>query len=197
MSQAQSLPVPAVVHLTRSTLACLRLLVAGDLSGAEQESGLAFGARIWPDDSEMREGLSVHLAACEREPNDLAWRVYLIAGDGDKAVGHAGFKGGPTRTGELEIYWCVEPRWRQRGIATAAAASLCRYAFANETVQSVTATIARTNIASQHVASALGMFNAGEVRHGMPLWRIARSEWQPQLVLNGHPMPRILTDETR
>src|SRR5881394_1289813 len=115
------------VHLIPSSLACLRLLVAGSLSAAEQESGLVFNARIWPDDAEMREGLSVHLAACERDPDDLLWRVYLIAGGGDHAVGHAGFKGGPTRTGEVEIYWCVEPRWRQQGIATASAASLCRY----------------------------------------------------------------------
>ena len=185
------------VHLVAASLACLRQLVIGNLEAAGQESGLVFDARMWPDDSEMREGLSVHLAACERDPGDLAWRVYLIAGAGDAAVGHAGFKGGPTRSGELEIYWCVEPRWRGQGIATAAAASLCRYAFDNPVVKSVTATIARGNFASQHVASALGMFNAGEVRHGMPLWRLAREEWLPHRVLNGHPMPRILARASR
>jgi RimJ/RimL family protein N-acetyltransferase len=185
------------VHLVPTSLSCLRELVAGNLGGAEQESGLVFDTRMWPDDSEMREGLAVHLAACERDPDDLAWRVFLIAGGGDAAVGHAGFKGGPTRAGEVEIYWCVEPRWRGQGIATASAASLCRYAFTNDTVKTVTATIARTNIASQHVATALGMFNAGEVRHGMPLWRLAREDWRPMRVLNGHPMPQILVRESR
>ena len=185
------------VQLLPTTLSCLRQLVAGDLGAAEQESGLVFDTRMWPDDSEMREGLSVHLAACERDADDLAWRVYLIAGAGDAAVGHAGFKGGPTRLGELEIYWCVEPRWRGQGVAKASAASLCRYAFDNDAVKAVTATIARTNVASQHVATALGMTNAGEVRHGMPLWRLVRAEWRPQRVLNGHPMPRILDPESR
>ena len=185
------------VHLIPASMPCLRQLVAGNLDAAEQESGLVFDARTWPDDSEMREGLSVHLSACERDADDLAWRVYLIAGAGDAAVGHAGFKGGPTRNGELEIYWCVEPRWRGQGIATAAAAALCRHAFANDAVNAVTATIARTNVASQHVAAALGMSNAGEVRHGMPLWRLARVDFRPHRVLNGHPVPRILDPESR
>jgi RimJ/RimL family protein N-acetyltransferase len=176
------------VHLIPSSLPCLRLLVAGDLAAAELDSGLTFSARIWPDDAEMREGLAVHLAACERDAEDLAWRVYLIAGEHDAAIGHAGFKGGPTRGGELEIYWCVEPRWRGQGIAKAAAASLCRYAFASSAVSVVTATIARNNIASQHVAAALGMYNAGEVKHGMPLWRVSREQWRPFDLLNRQPM---------
>jgi RimJ/RimL family protein N-acetyltransferase len=188
----ESSPDPAAVRLFAAPLACLRDLVAGDLEAAERDSGLAFRARIWPDDTDMREGLSVHLAACERSSGDLAWRVYLIAGDGDTAVGHAGFKGGPTRAGELEIYWCVEPRWRGRGIATAAAASLCEHAFAQPRVAAVTATIARVNIASQHVAVALGMENAGEVRYGMPLWRVAKGDWHPDAVRARGPLPGIV-----
>ncbi len=152
---------------------------------------MVFDARIWPDDAEMREGLAVHLAACEREPDDLHWRVFIIADTGDAAVGHAGFKGGPTRGGELEIYWCVETRWRGHGIAKAAAASLCRHAFGHSGVITVTATIARHNVASQHVASALGMTNAGEIKHGLPLWRITRDEWRPLAHVNGHPLPLI------
>ena len=186
----------STVRLIPCTLPCLRLLVAGDLAGAEQETGLAFDARTWPDDSDMREGLSVHLAACERDVQDLLWRVYLIAGgrsDNSAAVGHAGFKGGPARGGELEIYWCVEPRWRGQGIAKAAAASLCRFAFDYAPVTTVTATIARTNVASQHVAAALGMFNAGEIKHGMPLWRLPRGEWRTPAQPGGHPLPRIVT----
>src|SRR6478672_9813567 len=119
-----------LLRLVASTLPLLRGLATGDLGAAERASGLAFTARTWPDDGEMREGLSVHLAACERDPDDLLWRVYLIAAERDQAVGHAGFKGGPLKAGELEIYWCVEPRWRGRGIATAAAAGLCHFAFA-------------------------------------------------------------------
>ena len=178
--------------LIPSSLTCLRHLVAGDLPGAELDSGMIFNARIGPDDAEMREGLSVHLAACEREPEDLRWRVFVIVDAGDAAVGHAGFKGGPTRSGELEIYWCVETRWRGRGIAKAAAASLCRHAFGNTGVASITATIARQNVASQHVATALGMTNAGEVRHGLPLWRIARADWHPVTQINGHSLPVII-----
>ena len=181
----------ASVRLFSASLACLRDLVNGDLEAAERDSGLSFRARVWPDDVDMREGLSVHLAACERNSGDLAWRVYLIAGDGDTAIGHARFKGGPTRAGELEIYWCVEPRWRGRGIATAAAASLCRYAFAQARVTAVSATIARVNVASQHVAAALGMENAGEVRYGMPLWRLPRSAWHPEAVVERRPLPEI------
>ena len=179
------------LRLVASTLALLRGLVSGDLTAAERASGLGFGARTWPDDSEMREGLSVHLAACERDADDLSWRVYLIADERDQAVGHAGFKGGPPKSGELEIYWCVEPRWRGRGIATAAAAGLCQFAFADPRVAAITATIARHNVPSQHVAAALGMVNAGEVRHGMPLWRVRRSEWRVDDVLDDAQLPAI------
>jgi RimJ/RimL family protein N-acetyltransferase len=181
-----------LLRLVASTLPLLRGLATGDLAAAERASGLAFTARTWPDDSEMREGLSVHLAACERDPDDLRWRVYLIAGDRDQAVGHAGFKGGPLKGGEVEMYWCVEPRWRGRGIATAAAAGLCQFAFADPRVSAVTATIARHNIPSQHVAAALGMVNAGEVRHGMPLWRVRRSEWRPGDVLDDRSPPEMI-----
>ena len=179
-----------LVRLQASSLACLRALVAGDLGTAEIESRLSFAARVWPDDFDMREGLSVHLAACERNADDMQWRVYLIADPADEAIGHTGFKGGPTKSGELEIYWCVEPRWRRRGIATAAAASLCRFAFARANVTAVTATIARGNIASQHVAVALGMSNGGDVRYGMPLWRLPRADWQPAAM--PAPLPEIV-----
>jgi len=180
------------LRLVASTLPLLRGLATGDLAAAERASGLAFTARTWPDDSEMREGLSVHLAACERDSDDLLWRVYLIAAEHDQAVGHAGFKGGPIRAGELEIYWCVEPRWRGRGIATAAAAGLCQFAFADARVSAITATIARHNVPSQHVAAALGMVNAGEVRHWMPLWRVRRAQWQPDDLVDDGPLPEIV-----
>ncbi len=170
-------PIP--VQLIPPSLVCLRLLVAGDLAEASLETGLLFTGSPWPDDVEMREGLAVHLAVCEQSPRDLPWRVYLIADDSRAVAGHAGFKGGPGRSGELEIYWCVEPRWRQRGIAKAAAGALCSHAFENTAVSAVTATIAWHNVASQHVAGALGMHPvASELKHGLPLWRVDRDGWQ-------------------
>jgi RimJ/RimL family protein N-acetyltransferase len=168
------------VRLISPSLSCLKLLVAGDLPAAEAESGLAFRCATWPDDAEMREGLAVHLSACEQNPSDLLWRVYLIADERNTVVGHAGFKGGPGRGGEVEIYWCVEPRWRGKGIAKGAAASLCAYAFASRAVTAITATIARQNIASQHVAAALGMEPVERaLMHGLPLWRLTLDEWRP------------------
>lgn len=180
------------MHLISPSLACLKLLVAGDLPAAEQELGLAFLCATWPDDAEMREGLAVHLAACEQHPRDLLWRVFMIADEHNAVVGHAGFKGGPRRSGEVEIYWCVEPRWRGQGIAKAVAASLCAYAFANDAVTVVTATIARQNTPSQHVAAALGMHPvARELQHGLPLWRLTRDEWRPLASSLTNTMPVI------
>ena len=167
------------MYLVTPSLPCLRQLVAGNLSAATRESGLSFVGHSWPDDVEMREGLAVHLSGCEQNPSDAMWRVYVIAGDDATAIGHAGFKGGPSRNGELEMYWCVEPSWRRRGIARAAATSLGHYAFAEETVAAITATIARNNIASQCVAAALGMQPVvRELKYGLPLWRLPRDAWQ-------------------
>jgi RimJ/RimL family protein N-acetyltransferase len=180
------------VRLISPSLSCLKLLVAGDLPAAEQELGLAFLCANWPDDAEMREGLAVHLAACEQHRRDLQWRVFMIADEHNAVVGHAGFKGGPARGGEVEIYWCVEPRWRGKGIAKAAAASLGAYAFASDAVTAITATIARQNIPSQHVAAALGMQPVGrELKHGLPLWRLTRDEWRPLASPLADSMPVI------
>lgn len=166
------------MQLISLPLSTLRLLAAGDLSAAEMELGLEFPAAKWPDDAEMKEGLAVHLSACEQHPRDLPWRVFVIVDEHDAAAGHAGFKGGPGRGGELEIYWCVEPRWRGKGVAKAAAASLCAHAFGLRTVTAITATISRQNVASQHVAAALGMRPVGrETKYGLPLWRISRDDW--------------------
>ena len=180
------------MRLIPPSLTCLELLVAGRLAAVERELGLAFHGAIWPDDAEMREGLAVHLAACEQYPRDLAWRVFLIADGRDDVVGHAGFKGAPARGGEVEIYWCVEPRWRGQGIARTTAACLCAYAFDHDAVGAITATIARRNIASQHVAAALGMQPVGgELKHGLPLWRLHRDDWRPPAWLLPAAMPEI------
>ena len=144
------------MHLISPSLHCLEHMVAGNLPAAERELGLRFLSAIWPDDAEMREGLAVHLAACAQHPRDLQWRVFVIADKQHTVVGHAGFKGGPGRGGEVEIYWCVEPPWRGQGIAKATAASLCAYAFASGAVTTITATISAQNIPSQCVATALG-----------------------------------------
>jgi [ribosomal protein S5]-alanine N-acetyltransferase len=180
------------VHLISPSLPCLERLVAGDLPAAEMESGLVFPGGTWPDDAEMREGLAVHLAACAQHPRDLQWRVFMIADEQNRVAGHAGFKGAPRRGGEVEIYWCVEPPWRGRAIAKAAAASLCAHAFASGAVTAITATIARQNIASQHVAAALGMHSVGrELKHGLPLWRLTRDEWRPPALSLSDSMPVI------
>lgn len=168
------------MHLVPPSLPCLRQLVAGDLVGATRESGLSFEGRPWPDDLEMREGLAVHLSGCELNPRDRLWRVYMIASEDDIAVGHAGFKGGPSRQGEVEIYWCVEPPFRALGIATAAALSLANHAFDHASVRAIVATIASHNVASQRVAAAAGLSAVTDgLKHGLPLWRLARDAWQP------------------
>ncbi len=180
------------MYLIAPSLSCLKLLVAGDLPAAARELGLTFQPAIWPDDAEMREGLAVHLLACEQHPRDLQWRVFVIADAHREIVGHAGFKGGPGRSGEVEIYWCVEPPWRGRGIAKAAAAGLCAYAFASGAVGAIAATISRQNVASQNVAVALGMHPVSrETKHGLPLWRVTREEWRPPASQPAETMPVI------
>lgn len=177
------------MHLVTPSLPCLRQLVAGNLPAAARELGLEFDGRPWPDDVEMREGLAVHLSSCEQNPRDRLWRVYMIAGDDAIVVGHAGFKGGPSRSGEVEMYWCVEPRYRRQGIGKAAAASLSHYAFGKRAVEAVTATIARHNVPSQRVAAALGMREVvREMKHGLPLWRLSRDAWIPTLGAQAAPM---------
>ena len=168
------------MYLVPTSMQCLRHLVAGNLTAAARASGLSFESHPWPDDAEMREGLSVHLSGCQHDPRDREWRVYVIAGDDETAIGHAGFKGGPSPHGEVEMYWCVEPRFRQRGIGTAAAVSLAHYAFRQAAVRAIIATIARHNLPSQRVASAVGMRHIDdELRHGLPLWRLTRDAWRP------------------
>ena len=180
------------MRLIAPPLSVLRRLVDGDPATAGDILGLQIQSSVWPDDAEMRDGLAVHLAACQINPADLQWRVFLIADETGKVMGHTGFKGGPGRSREVEIYWCVEPPWRGRGIAGQAAASLCRYAFEQDNVIDIVATIAASNVASRHVAEKLGMRAVrGETKFGLPLWRLIRGEQQAAAVLRAPPAPVV------
>lgn len=93
-----------------------------------------------PDDVErVRDQLHTH-------PELAAWTLYYVllrpaAGAAAAAlIGIAGFVGPPTSDGVVEIGYAILPDYQRRGYATEAVHALIRQAFADASVQRITAT---------------------------------------------------------
>ena len=152
----------------------LKLLVgkeyvrAGELLGVIVPKG-------WPDDEEAIAGLSWHLKAIRRNPDEALWRVRLIVWRSNRTViGSINLKGLPDESGTVEIGWGLSEPFRRRGIATEAARAVIKWSFGQSGVKRVIATVPGDNRASERVAERVGMYRTGELKRGLPVWAIKR-----------------------
>ena len=152
----------------------VRAIIAGDYVRASE----LIGAEVpigWPEEADAREGLSWHLAAIERDGNQLRWRIRFIIETATNAlIGSVNLKGPPSQDGDVEIGWGIAVESRRNGFATEASRAVVEWAFGTGRVRRVTATVPEDNEPSQKVARRLGMTPTGEVRRGLPLWAVAR-----------------------
>jgi ribosomal-protein-alanine N-acetyltransferase len=113
---------------------------------------------------------------CE-DAREESWRIRLIRlRENRMVIGSVNLKGLPRENGDVEIGWGVSPEYQKRGIATEAARAVIEWAFSQEGVKRVTATIPEDNVASIRVAEHLGMNPTGEKRRGLPVWALTQGK---------------------
>ncbi len=147
-----------------------RAIRSGDLGRALGFYTLGYNAK------KRREHRKIYRAKCRlmREAPDLwlfctAWQ--LIEREQNVFVGEAGFKGGPSETGEVEIGYSMQESFRNRGYMTEAVGALCHFALAQRAVpvRVVSATTLPENVASHRVLEKCGFRRMG-VRNALWLW---------------------------
>ncbi len=91
------------------------------------------------------------------------WVIERPWGDRTSAalVGDAGFKGPPTRGGNVELMYAIAPSARRRGLASESVRMLVDWAFETQKVCRVIATIDPENVASRGVMRKCGFMVVG------------------------------------
>ncbi|KZE91628.1 GNAT family N-acetyltransferase [Microbacterium sp. TNHR37B] len=106
----------------------------------------------------------IRAAQVRERPGDLPWIARpLYLGDTPVAVGAAGFHSAPDDEGAVEISYEIDPTFRGRGLATAAAEMLVAEAIAAPEVRTVVASVSPGNSASLRIVRRLGFVKVGEV----------------------------------
>ncbi|MFT4280253.1 GNAT family N-acetyltransferase [Microbacterium sp.] len=106
----------------------------------------------------------IRAAQVRERPQDLPWIARpLHRDDATVAVGAAGFHTAPDDEGAVEISYEIDPAFRGRGLATAAAEMLVAEAIASPEVRTVVASVSPTNAASLRIVRRLGFVKVGEV----------------------------------
>jgi len=151
----------------------IRAIVSGDYARASTAIG-ADAPVGWPHESEAREGLPWHLAALERDADQLLWRIrFIIEAATNGVIGSINLKGLPSEDGDAEIGWGIVSEKRRCGFASEATQAVIDWAFQSSAVRRVMATVPENNEASQRVARRVGMIRTGELRRGLPVWAVA------------------------
>jgi [ribosomal protein S5]-alanine N-acetyltransferase len=155
----------------------LRLLDAA----LDSDAALAreLGAEVAPGWNSFPGALERTRDAVAADPESVAWGTRLfVAGDPPLLVGWGGFKGPPTKRGEVELGYEIAPGHQGRGLATDAVREMVAEAHAAGEVRSVIAhTLPELN-ASTRVLEKNGFVHDGEATDGEQgavwRWRLRR-----------------------
>lgn len=162
------------LELVPAPVQFIELLTAGKY----ERAGRLINASVphgWPHDEDASAGLRAHLRAMQEDRRELPWRVRLIVlRESREVIGSVNMKGPPGQSGEVEIGWGVVAEHRGRGVAVEAARAVVEWAFRQECVERVIATIPEDNGASAGVAKRLGMRRTEERKRNLPVWALRR-----------------------
>ena len=150
----------------------IEALLAGDMQYVEH----ALGFRYPPDDPNRGVDLGWHLRSLRADPSQIPWRIRVIVErSSNTVIGSINLKGPPDKDGDVEFGWGLNDGARGKGYATEAAAAVLEWAFQQQGVRSVSATILEDNLVSQRVAQRLGLTKTKIIRRDQPLWKRERS----------------------
>lgn len=150
---------PSRVDLVVLEREALQDLAVGDLAAAGTRTGLVFPefflgeAWLW----------RLHEERMLLHPQSVGWlaRAAVLRATRE-VIGHGGFHFQPDQNGMVEIGYTVLPEFRGRGLATAIAGELLRFAAADPRVAVVRASISPSNEASLAIIRHWGFVHVGE-----------------------------------
>jgi len=137
------------------------------LDGHLEEATRLIGAEL-PEDFLQERGrrfFAMRLRQMREDPRVQEWCPHVIVLDG-RMIGHAGYHGPPGVNANedpegVEIGYVIEPPFRGRGYATAAAVELLRRAE-ERGIKRFIASVSPNNEASLAIVSKLGFVQTGE-----------------------------------
>ena len=134
-------------------------LARGDLTGAQRHSPIPLTPFFSGED--QRGVWSRRAGQIALDPAEAQW-VTRVVWDTNlgKAVGRAGFHGGPDERGMVEIGYETDPEFQRLGYAKAAVAALLEWATQEPEVRVVRASVSPTNEPSLRIVRGFG-FKAG------------------------------------
>lgn len=129
--------------------------------------------------TENADAFPFFVSILKKDPALERWGAHLIVHRGENLlIGSAGFKGGPTPEGTVEIGYEIKKSHRQKGFATETARGLVDFAFAEPAVTAVTAHTLPHENPSNALLKKLGFqFDGDTDDPGEGLvwrWRLAR-----------------------
>jgi ribosomal-protein-alanine N-acetyltransferase len=149
------------LELIPSSIEQLTAIVAGDWPALQSSLGGVGIAEHW---YHFPDAFTWMLNYLRRHPDEVKWWNFLIIHRPDHyLVGSCGYKGGPSREGEIEIGYEIADGYWGRGLATEAARALTEHALSLPEVKTVLAhTLAKEN-ASCSVLRKLGFVKKVEL----------------------------------
>lgn len=148
------------------TPAAARDLVAGGDGGFEWAEGGPFEG--------TREAAGFMIKAYEGGVHRPEFGVFaLVRREDGRAIGGIGFHGVPDEEGRVEIGYDLVEGARGQGYATEALRALTEWAFSQDDVRTLLATVDRDNLPSQQVVTRVGFTRVSENEEGL-VYRLTR-----------------------
>lgn len=136
------------------------------LGGNRADAEARIGARLadgWPEGRRDRGVLEYRLAQIRRDPTALRWllRGIVLREPAAVLVGHFNFHGPPDEDGMVEVGYSIAPEHRRRGCAEEAVRTMLAWAFDENRVRRVRASVGPSNAASLGLVAKLGFVRTG------------------------------------
>lgn len=152
------------------SLALMDAALAGDLAGIAALGYVNNGE--WPEE-DLLEALPVFRELLVKE-GPTGFNSWLILDKGTMVIlGGAGFVGGPTSDGAVELGFGILPAWRRKGYCREAVLALMDWAIETQGVKSIKARCEPGNLPSRALIKELGFIETG-IEDGLMSWVFQR-----------------------
>ena len=147
------------------------------------EEDISEVARMWSYEQETipieeaKAAVDFMLSNHQRNKTGCIYHLCLAVFEKQQAniIGWCGFDG--RTAGRLDIFYSIDPAFRNKGYATQCAERLLSYAFDEAEVSAVNGGCDRNNIASYRVMQKIGMMENGFEDNGDPRFFIDRNTY--------------------